>query len=460
MALVVHLSLAFTSARRTLRIASASLVLPTLFCVSAAAQNSMISQTDRTISYPVSSVAQGDINSDGYPDFVFGLAASLDMPALFSDGHGAYVNFTVPTSYCPSAPLGFGDFLRNGHTDLLVSLAQNGSTPCGGSAPAGSYSELVNNGAGSFYQTRFFAGQTPGLVVADFNHDQKLDLVAYTGNEIALEYGDGYGNFSSPYRIVTLTGDPYSLTNGKVNLVAGDFDGNGCTDAAWTETEPYGQRGFQSQLRVAYGDCHGGFTVTTAYNFIGEIDNLVTAELNRDGVSDIVSTLDAAGEGVTNPTLQLSYGQRNRTFTTKLIADSSLSGPLQAVDLNGDGYTDVAYVSSSASGTSIRVRAGDASQTFTAISDHPLSGANNAPSALLTGDYNRDGKMDLAVLAAQGGATGESVLSFLTNTSTYAGGVCVPPVTPGIRNCSPGFTSGTTLKVLAAATNTNPTVYM
>lgn len=435
--------------------ASISIAAPSVL-----AQDIVFRQSDRTISYPVQSVIQGDINRDGYPDFLFGLYASLNIYVLKSNGPNSYVNWTIPTTYCPSTPLGFGDFQRNGRNDLLLSYAVDGARHCAGSANGNTFADYLNDGTGVFHQFNKFTGATPGLVVADFNHDMKLDLVTYTGNEIALEYGGGNGKFAGPYKIATLAGSPHSLTANFVNLIAGDFDGNGCADVAWTEYEPYGQRGFQSQLRVAYGDCKGNFSVTTAYNVIGEIDNIQTADLNRDGVSDIIATLDASAEGVTNPTLQISYGHTNRTFTTKLISDPSLSGPIQVADLNGDGFQDIAYVSSSASGTEIKIVEGDASQSFSRISTHPLPGGNNLPIQILAGDYNRDGKIDLAVVAARPVSQGGFDLSILTNTSAYPGGACVPPVTPGIRVCSPGQTSGTTVTVLADATNVNPTVYM
>ena len=425
------------------------------------AQDITFSQTDKAIQYPARFVAQGDINRDGYPDFLFGLTGSLNIYTLKSNGSGGYVNWTIPTSYCPSSPLGFGDFQRNGKNDLLVSTS---TIPTCAHAASGTFGDYLNNGSGTFqlykkFPTVSFAAQA--AVVADFNHDMKVDLVVADGKQLELYYGQGNGGFAGPYKITSFVGTPASLTASFYNLIAGDFDGNGCTDVAWTEYEAYGQRGFKSQLRVAYGNCSGGFSVVTPYNVIGEIDNIQATDLNRDGVSDIVATLDAAGEGVTNPTLQISYGHKNRTFTTKLISDPSLSGPIQVADLNGDGFPDIAYVSSSASGAEIKIVEGDAAQSFSRISVHPLSAANSLPTQILSGDYNRDGKTDLAVLATKLPANGGGEdLALLANTSPYPHGVCVPPVTPGIRVCSPGTTSGTTINVLAAATNPNPTIYM
>src|ERR1017187_2028701 len=279
-----------------------------LVCVSlltsvAQPQNITFTQTGRNIPYPTAIFIQGDINRDGYPDFLFGLADSTNIYALNSNGPETYVNWSIPTAYCPSFPLAFGDFQRNGKNDVLVST--NGVPSCSG-ASGNSFSDYVNDGTGIFKQYKSFpitSYEADAAVVADFNGDHKLDAVIIDGTLLELVYGDGNGGFSSPYKITSLVGTPASLTSGFYNLIVGDFDGNGCPDVAWTEYEAYGQQGYQSQLRIAYGDCHGNFSVVTQENVIGEIDNLQTSDLNRDGISDIVSTLDAAGQGVTNPTL-------------------------------------------------------------------------------------------------------------------------------------------------------------
>lgn len=425
------------------------------------AQDVTFSQSDRSIQYPALTLSQGDLNRDGYPDFLFGLSDSLNIYTLMSSS-GSYVNWSIPTSYCPSAPIGFGDFARNGKNDLLVSTYSNGTTPCGG-VTNNSFADYFNNGSGVFqlhkkFPVTYYGAQA--AVTADFNHDMKLDAVVLDSTLLELYYGDGYGNFYGPYRITSLIGSLGSFTGNKYNLIAGDFDGNGCPDVAWTEYEPYGTNSFQTQLRVAYGDCHGDFSIKTIYNIVGEIDNIQTADLNRDAVSDIVATLDAAGEGVTNPALQISYGHTNRTFTTKTISDPSLVGPIQVADFNGDGYPDIAYVSDSSAGEAVKVLDGDASQSFTGISIHYLTGAaDNTLLQLLSGDYNRDGKTDLALLVA-GMGTANPDFTILRNTSSYPNGTCVPPATPGIHQCSPGPTSGTSVHILAAATNPNPTVYM
>ena len=427
----------------------------TLTTQMAVAQTPTFSATSKTIPYPAAVVVQGDINRDGYPDFLFGLNASTNIYTYKSDGVGDYVDWTIPTQYCPSVPLALGDFQRNGKQDLLVSPGDGAQ--CVTYNPT--FANYANNGTGIFSIYKQFAlsgNAAEAAVIADFNGDKKLDAVVLdTQSQLELYYGDGYGSFSGPYKITQLTGSAASMAISVYNLITGDYDGNGCPDVAWTEYEAYGQRGFQTQLKIAYGDCKGGFKVVTQQNVIGEIDSLQTADLNRDGISDIVSALDASGQGVSNPTLQIFYGQKNRTLATKLINDPGLTGPIQVGDFNGDGYPDIAYNAVENSIAGVKIVEGDAAQSFVTSSFYALPPGRS--SLVASGDYNRDGKTDLALLDPTAGG---AQFTMLMNTSAYAQGACVQPATSGINVCSPGATSGTTVNVLADANNANPTVYM
>lgn len=471
-----------------------------LLASSARAQDITFTATDRTVPFPTRSFIQGDINRDGIPDFL-GVSPGLSIYGFKSNGIGNYVPWTIPTSYCPANPLAFGvftrdwndddrdrdhdrdhDFKRNRdhafdhdgdrdrdhdrdrdrdhdrggwRNDLLVS--STGGPVCSGGL-TGSFSDYLNNGFGKFphsKQVPLTSSAALAAVVADFTGDKILDAVILDGNTLELYKGDGHGGFTGPTPIATLIGSAASQTGGFYNVIAGDYDGNGCPDVAWLEHETAGNL---TQVHVAYGDCNGGFTVTTPYPIVGQIDNIQTIDLDRDGISDIVGTVDAFGGGANGPTLAIVYGQHDRTFNLKLIGDPSLTGPLVAADMNGDGYPDIAYISTSASGSEIKILEGDSTQSFANISTYPLPDANGTPEQFAFGDYNRDGKMDLALLST--GTSGNPVFTILTNTSAYPGGACVVPVMPGVHVCSPGVISGPTVNVLAAGRSVNPAVFM
>lgn len=425
-----------------------------VFATSSFAQDITFTPTDRTVPYPAQSFIQGDINHDGTPDFL-GVSPAGAVYAYKSAGIGHYVNWVIPTVYCPSNPLAFGDFAHNWKNDLLVSTTAGAA--CSG-GQTGTFSDYLNDGFGVFPHAKQSPLSSPAAlaaVTADFTGDKNLDAVILDGNQLELYAGDGHGGFHEQAVIATLVGSAHSETGSYYNLIAGDYDANGCTDVAWVEREAATDR---TQVYVAYGDCHGHFDVTTGIKIAGVIDNIQTSDLDRDGVSDIVATVDAFGAGANGPTLGIGYGQRDRTFNIKLIGDPSLTGPLAVADMNGDDYPDIAYLSTSASGMEIKILEGDSTQSFAGISTYPLPDANGAPVQFATGDYNRDGKTDLALLSPGSGSG--PIFTILTNTSPYPGGACVVPLLPGVHVCSPGLISGTAVHVLAAGNSDNPAVFM
>jgi hypothetical protein len=109
--------------------------------------------------------------------------------------------------------------------------------------------------------------------------------------------------------------------------------------------------------------------------------------------------------------------------------------------------------------TTLVIRKGDATQAFSTETFYPFG--QNSVDQILAGDFNRDGKQDLAVLYS--GPTipsTEKAFSFLYNTTAYPNGACIVPAGPGINICSPGSTSTSAVKVLAAANVDNPAVYI
>ena len=179
----------------------------------ARSQNITFNQADRLNPYYPYNMTKADLNKDGYPDLMFSLPSSLNMYTLNSNGTGDYADWTIPTSYCPSVPLGVDDFLRDGNQGILAGYPDP-YTRCGGTSSQGAtFAEYSNNGAAIFNQYGIYPGETVAAVVADFNGDQKLDIVAFaydtTGTAsgfFRLYYGDGYGGFSQPFLMLASEG--------------------------------------------------------------------------------------------------------------------------------------------------------------------------------------------------------------------------------------------------------------
>jgi hypothetical protein len=439
-----------------------ALLVAIILARQAGAQNITFDQADRLNPFFPFNMTKADLNKDGYPDLMFSLPSSRNIYTLMSNKSGDYVNWTIPTSYCPSAPIGVGDFQRDGSQNVLVGYPTLLTGPCGGTASQGAtFAEYSNNGSAIFNKYTTLQGESVAAVVADFNGDGKLDIVAYNGN-IGLYYGSGYGHFSPMYKIAAIAANVNVPSIG-FPLVAGDFDGNGCPDVAWLEQTGGNPTPLRTALKVAYGNCKGNFTVVTQFTGSVLMNILHASDLNRDSVSDLVATFanfDAAGAGI-----QIFYGRKDRTFTRKVITDNEASDPLEIVDLNGDGYPELAYFdyvngfSVPPTSTTLVIRNGDATQAFAGETFYPFG--QNSVDQMLAGDFNRDGKQDLALL--YGSPTipsNDKAFSFLFNTTSYPKGACVVPAGPGINICSPGATSTSAVNVLAAANVDNPAVYI
>jgi hypothetical protein len=134
-----------------------------------------------------------------------------------------------------------GDFNADGNLDVAFT--------CYGTNSADTQvlgEVLLGNGNGTFNETPSglafnvgYAGATLlGLVVADFNHDGKLDLITVdAGNtpsmHVLLGNGNGYfGTEQDYYLPLHLSNTPQSSASLGLSFAVGDFNGDGFLDVA------------------------------------------------------------------------------------------------------------------------------------------------------------------------------------------------------------------------------------
>ena len=328
-----------------------------------------------------SSIALGDFNADGKADLVVGGGQNLAMLAGNADGtfRAAVV---LPLSITPTA-LAAGDFNKDGKLDLAVTDSYGGTV-----------SILLGDGTGKFSaEYDYVAGYEPsGLFAMDLDGDGNLDVVLATGHPDLLApnasndtvvafFGRGDG---------TLIGPPaYKVGSRLGALVLADFNGDGKPDVAVAAGDVWillssGGGNFRTPVRIPMPASNGSSAT---------MGTLAAGDFNGDGKPDLVVG-SAYGEGV-----YVLLGNGDGTFQAPV--HYTVGGYVTSVavaDFNGDGKLDIAacgHLPGSLDDATAGVLLGNGNGTFQSVKT--LTGFGNGPYWLAVGDFNKDGKPDLAI---------------------------------------------------------------
>ncbi|HEY3989455.1 MAG TPA: FG-GAP-like repeat-containing protein, partial [Acidobacteriaceae bacterium] len=256
-----------------------------------------------------------------------------------ANGDGTYKTpvMTVQRSNFQSediASIEVEDFDGDGLPDLFVSGAgELTSYPGSGDGTFGkAVSSVVTNATDRTY---------PGVALADFDGDGKLDFVAssYQSKDVAFGKGLGGGKFIATPFLYTSTMPPDSFAGS----TALDTNGDGKTDLVCVNLE-------DGSLITALTGAGGAFTyklalpaATTTYTY----PQHVFGDFNGDGKPDLVVSLTTVGTpNVYGAGVALSNGDGTFQTPVPIQLPVSLASGFQynafaAGDVNGDGKLDL-----------------------------------------------------------------------------------------------------------------------
>lgn len=262
-------------------------------------------------------IAGGFLNSDGLVDMVL---ANYDLENITwisgvvngTGSGGGYVNTWVDYASITSV----ADFNADGYNDVIC---------------AGSYNLIVaQNGAATTFTEKPVTktlNDARGLAHGDFDNDGDIDLIGCGYLNLFWFRNEENGEFT-PIRMEDAVTFGWITTTDAVYIRAEDFDGDGDTDAIFSEND---------NNRVSWLENLGGgdFTQHTAYTVTGPY-SIDVLDFDLDGDMDVITSSTA------NDAVYWHENNGSMSFTQHLI-DASYWDPFQAigVDYDLDGDIDV-----------------------------------------------------------------------------------------------------------------------
>lgn len=323
-----------------------------------------------------SSIATGNLNSDSILDLVITCSGNDKFVVLIGNGNGTFATpmeiFTPPTQGTPVAVV-VVDWNNDADQDLVL-LSRQGDVAA----------VWLGDGTGNFTSTiEIVVGASPNaLEVVDINKDSLLDIVVLNSGINPLTDGNvGVIRQTSPNVFSPMTTYPVDAT--PVDLKMADLDQDGYKDVVVCNNGG-------NNLTVWINDQNGGLTNSSSLTVGSAPSGLFVGDVDDDGKQDllIVNTDDNS--------LSVILNQGGGNWDTSVSPMSVIATPINIVggDFNGDHISDLIINSGN--------------QLLQMIPGKHLAGLGYTaptgltPTKLVTGDWDGDGTMGLAVLSTGG----------------------------------------------------------
>ncbi len=339
------------------------------------------------------------------------------VPDTVAPGGSAF-NLTLNgTGFLPTSTVNFNStplsttFVNQGQLTASVpaadiATAETAAITVANPAPGGGSSNVVyfpvatpesnvvfSNAAGSPITTVY---GPVSVAVGDFRGTGKPDLaVAQFGTKAYVFLGNGDGTFNqasgSPMVIQQPPWDTLP-TPYMTYIAVGDFNNSGKLGFALVNST-------DSDIPILLGNGDGTFTRSSAFVYTAGnyVSSLAIGDFMGNGNLDLAVTNSPAGQTLI---ILLGYGDGafNQASLPSLGYVSTANTPAVG-DFNGDGKLDLAVTGAGVTGSQdnvVNILLGNGDGTFTASQSSPFP-TGYAPQAIVVADLNGDGKLDLAI---------------------------------------------------------------
>ncbi len=198
-------------------------------------------------------------------------------------------------------------------------------------------------------------------------------------------------------------------------VASGDFNGDGIPDQAVTSSGT-------NAVSILLGTGDGNFLPAVNYPVGADPVAIVAGDFNHDGHLDLAVLNSNPNTGGAGGSVSILNGQSNGTFVAgPTLAVGFIPTAIAAGDFDEDGNLDLAVVVSNPNGSFnpgfVTILLGSANGSFVAQGNY---GVGLAPVSIAVGDFNGDGKLDLAVGSAADGLNfnPQSEISILLNNGS------------------------------------------
>ena len=328
----------------------------------------------------VATVHAADMNRDGVLDILAAIPGESRV-AWFENNGGAATSWTdrtISSGLANPLSASAGDLDDDGDVDVVVALEGTGRVVWRNNV----------NGDGLTWQSSVidtsFAGAS-FTAIADVDRDGDMDVLAGARAAGFLAWWENIGGMASNWTRHNILSGPVDL----IDIKATDYDRDGDVDLVG---------GYGTSDTVAWAENVDGFgrawsahTITTQAQ---DIVSVALADFDEDGGVDVVGALPIRGRVKTWPGEPPPWpGYYNDSFGKIFFTNNNGMTATTAADLDNDGDTDIVFASRIAN--EIRWLENRDGQARTWM-DHVLTSEATNISTVTTGDFDRDGDIDIA----------------------------------------------------------------